>query len=133
MFENLQDRIAGTVLLGLDVAVEFATLGEYRLVDPGFDPAPIQTTPDPGPRRRLIELADVDFTLLPRPSTALARATAPAGTAVATPSVVVATPCQGRRRGGGGVRHVVAPDRAPRRSRGGAVPPPAQLCLPLDA
>src|SRR4029079_13281346 len=78
MFENLSDRIAGTLLMGLDVAVEFATLGELRLVDPALAPASIPpstaavaTLPARHPRFRIDE---VDFTLLPKPSTALARA-----------------------------------------------------------
>src|SRR3954453_18206745 len=40
MFESMTDRIAGTLLMGLDVAVEFATLGEFRLVEAGASPAP---------------------------------------------------------------------------------------------
>src|SRR3954449_3091520 len=40
MFESMTDRIAGTVLMGLDVAVEFATLGEYRLVEADISPPP---------------------------------------------------------------------------------------------
>ena len=126
MFEKL--------LTSLDLAVEFATLGEYRLVDP-YLVSP--STTDFGrtrPERRLIELADVDRGLLPRPSTALARATAPAGAAVVSPSArraAVAPPpatCEVRRRGD-------APDavrRPQRRARGGSVQPAAQLCLLVD-
>ena len=129
MFENLQDRIAGTVLLGLDVAVEFATLGEYRVVDPDLAPALISVGPESAARRRrLIELEDVDFTLLPKPSTALARATAPAGSAVATPSVVVAPPCERRHRG----MPSQPVEHPPRRTRAGSVQPAAQLCLLVD-
>src|SRR3954467_11551915 len=40
MFETMTDRIAGTVLMGLDVAVEFATLGEFRLVEAERSPTP---------------------------------------------------------------------------------------------
>ena len=126
MFEKL--------LTSLDLAVEFATLGEYRLVDP-YLVSP--STTDFGrtrPERRLIELADVDRGLLPRPSTALARATAPAGTAVVAPSARRALPqlapavCEVRRRAD-------APEPVRRqqgRARAGAVQPAAQLCLALD-
>ena len=49
MFETLSDRIAGTLLTGLDVAVEFATLGEFRLVDPALFPAPAPVTENAAP------------------------------------------------------------------------------------
>jgi hypothetical protein len=133
MFENLSDRIAGGLLVGLDVAVEFATLGEVRLVDPELFPAETSTVTtawagQAEPRRRLIELADVDHSLLPQPSTALARAAAPAGDLAATRSVVVAAPCERRRRSDSPkpVR------RQPTRARGGSVQPAAQLCLLVD-
>src|SRR5438477_10661783 len=130
MFENLSDRIAGSVLLGLDVAVEFATLGEFRLVDPDdLFPAAIDT-PASTPRKRLIELDDVDRSLLPQPSTALARAAAPAGAPAATRSVVVAAPCEQRRRADAPTSTRRATPRP--RQRTGAPKPPAQLCLLVD-
>jgi hypothetical protein len=131
MFENLSDRIAGGLLVGLDVAVEFATLGEFRLVDPDLFPADTahtSTAVDLHARRRVIELADVDRSLLPQPSTALARAAAPAGAPAATRGVVVSAPCERRRRG----EAPRAAKRAPVRTRGGSVQPPAQLCLLVD-
>ena len=125
MFENLQDRLAGTLLMGLDVAVEFATLGEFRLVEPELAPAPTAR------RSRVIALEDVDRSLLPKPSTALARATVPAGTAVASASEAPAAAprCERRRR-----EAAIAPSakRAPVRVRGGAVQGPVQLCLAVD-
>jgi hypothetical protein len=129
MFENLSDRLAGTLLMGLDVAVEFATLGEFRLVDPDLVLAP---TPSPTYGAPLVRRPapgapfDVDFDLLPRPATALARATRPepAAPAVVAPGPVV---CDVRRRRGTEttkkVKHQVA------RTRGGAVQPAEQLCL----
>ena len=125
MFENLSDRLAGTLLMGLDVAVEFATLGEFRVVEAEPLSAP---TPQ---RARLISLEDVDRSLLPKPSTALARATAPAGAAVVLPSVppTAAPRCERRRR-----EATIAPPakRAPVRVRGGAVQSAVQLCLAVD-
>jgi hypothetical protein len=141
MFDNFSDRIAGTLLMGLDVAVEFATLGEFRLVDPAVataGPAPPASLPMSldvrrPHRRRLLELEDVDRALLPRPSTALARATAPAGIAVAAssaqPRPATPTTCERRRRRdtpGPGAR------RTPSRARAGAIQAPVQLCLLLD-
>jgi hypothetical protein len=129
MFENLSDRLAGTLLMGLDVAVEFATLGEFRLVDPDLvlAPTPLPTYGAPLVRRPAPGAPfDVDFDLLPRPATALARAARPEPVAL---SAVAPSPvaCAIRRRRGTEpakkVKHPVS------RTRGGAVQPPEQLCL----
>jgi len=136
MFESMTDRIAGTFLMGLDVAVEFATLGEFRLVDPDqaspsipfdFDAAPLMRRP----ARSAATAAD--RSLLPGPSTAVARATLPED----TPPIrlrmpprstlrAVVPPARSRTRPATPVRP--APKAAPR-SRGGAVTPGTQLCL----
>jgi len=73
----MTDRIAGTLLMGLDVAVEFATLGEFRLVEADLAPAPDDFRAAPLVRRPT-RLADVDpdQRLLPPASTAIARAAA---------------------------------------------------------
>src|SRR5690349_24480899 len=74
MFETMTDRITGTVLMGLDVAVEFATLGEFRLVEADAGPTPdlFQAAPFV---RRPAQLAAItpDPRLLPPASTAIAR------------------------------------------------------------
>lgn len=78
MFETMTDRIAGTLLMGLDVAVEFATLGEFRIVETEFGSAPFDYNAAPLMRRpgRSAPLA-TDRSLLPGPSTAIARAMQP--------------------------------------------------------
>src|SRR3954462_511494 len=100
MFETMTDRIAGTLLMGLDVAVEFATLGEFRLVEAGapppphlFQPAPPARHPPPAQDlfkaaplvRRPARRASVepDRQLLPPASTAIARAAAESAARVA--------------------------------------------------
>src|SRR4051794_37333618 len=83
MFELMTDRIAGTLLMGLDVAVEFATLGEFRLVEgdsatsDDFQPAPLVRRPS-----HLSAVAR-DQKLLPPASTAIARAAAESAARVA--------------------------------------------------
>ena len=74
MFEEMTDRIAGTLLMGLDVAVEFATLGEFRLVEADASPASDDFQALPLVRRPA-SLAAVtpDRQLLPPASTAIAR------------------------------------------------------------
>jgi hypothetical protein len=153
MFESMTDRIAGTVLMGLDVAVEFATLGEYRLVEADLAPASAEFQAAPLVRRptRLAEVAP-DNRLLPPASTAIARAAAEsAARAAARRGQRAAGRDSGVRRptpnpfalpGGRGAATVIpnAPRRravvppparvktAPR-TRGGAVEAGAQLCL----
>jgi hypothetical protein len=129
MFENLSDRLAGTLLMGLDVAVEFATLGEFRLVDPDLvlAPTPPPTYGAPLARRPAPGAPfDVDFDLLPKPATALARATRPEPVA---PTVVAPSPvvCDARRRRG--TESAKKGTHSRPRVRGGAVQPPEQLCL----
>ena len=83
MFETMTDRIAGTVLMGLDVAVEFATLGEYRLVEADA-PAPDDFQAAPLVRRPAnLSAVATDQKLLPPASTAIARAAAESAARVA--------------------------------------------------
>src|SRR5436190_2480555 len=83
MFEEMTDRIAGTLLMGLDVAVEFATLGEFRLVE-ADGPAPDHFQVAPLVRRPAHPSAVArDQRLLPPASTATARAAAESAARVA--------------------------------------------------
>jgi hypothetical protein len=136
MFESMTDRIAGTLIMGLDVAVEFATLGEFRLVDPALASAPIPYNADAAPLvRRPPRLAslEADRSLLPGPSTAIARASVPdepAPIRLRMPPRAslrpVVPPAHARTRPATPMRAATKP---PARSRGGAVKPGAQLCL----
>src|SRR5947209_5173804 len=144
MFESMTDRLAGTLLMGLDVAVEFATLGEFRLVEadgPAHDdfiPAPVVRRP-----ARLDDVA-TDSTLLPPASTAIARAAAESAARAAARrktarpplgrSGKATIPSARRRRPAtrvqtplhGSVSH--SAKTAPRK-RGGAVEAGTQMCL----
>jgi hypothetical protein len=136
MFESMTDRIAGTVLMGLDVAVEFATLGEFRLVDPELGSAhtPFDLDAAPLMRRPARSTApQTDRSLLPAPATALGRATQPAE----SPPIrlrmpprstlrAVVPPARTRTRPATSVRPAAKPST---RTRGGAVAPGTQLCL----
>jgi hypothetical protein len=137
MFENLSDRIAGTLLMGLDAAVEFATLGEFRVVDhepalasmsPSTAAAPLARRPD------RFRAWDVDRDLLPTPATAIARASRPQPMPerVRTTRVAPVQPvrCDRRRRRGSAPAEPVG--RTQPRTRAGAVQPAAQLCLLTD-
>jgi hypothetical protein len=145
MFESMTDRIAGTLLMGLDVAVEFATLGEFRLVEADASPAPDDFQPAPLVRRPAhLEQVQPDLGLLPPASTAIARAAAESAARVAERRRPVAPPIkQGakavipsapRRRTATATRPP-APARprgeakAAPRKRGGAVEAGTQLCL----
>jgi hypothetical protein len=147
MFPALTDRLAGAVLMGLDVAVEFATLGEFRLVDPDL-PASSSAVGSAAPlaRRPQRSASQPNRSILPGPATAAARATGPEPgpvlpvppvlrgaqpaprTAEPVPDLVAAVRCGAGRR-----RHPADPARQParpaKRKRAGAVQPPAQLCL----
>jgi hypothetical protein len=136
MFESMTDRIAGTLLMGLDVAVEFATLGEFRLVDAepatatvpfNFDSAPLMRRPARSTAPR------TDRSLLPAPATALARATQPEE----SPPIrlrmpprstlrAVVPPARARTRPATPVRAAARPAT---RTRSGAVQASTQLCL----
>jgi hypothetical protein len=142
MFESMTDRIAGTVLMGLDVAVEFATLGEYRLVDADASPAPDDFQAAPLVRRPT-RLASVepDRLLLPPASTAIARAAAESAARVAARRKAAGPPLQAGaksvipsapRRRVAGPSTPVRPRQAVKptpRKRGGAVEAGTQLCL----
>ncbi|MFL5842177.1 MAG: hypothetical protein ACJ77Z_17150 [Thermoleophilaceae bacterium] len=132
----MTDRIAGTLLMGLDVAVEFATLGEFRLVDAARAPAPTPFNFDLAPLMRRPARAAApraDRSLLPAPATALARATQPQD----SPPIrlrmpprstfrAVVPPARARTRPATPVRPAAKPST---RTRGGAVRAGAQLCL----
>jgi hypothetical protein len=136
MFESMTDRIAGTVLMGLDVAVEFATLGEFRLVDPELVSAPAPSNADAAPlMRRPARSAttQTDRSLLPAPSTALARATQ----TEETPPIrlrmpprstlrAVVPPARARTRPSSPIR---PPAKQSARTRAGSVQAGTQLCL----
>jgi hypothetical protein len=126
MFEEMTDRIAGTLLMGLDVAVEFATLGEFRLVEADASPAPYDFQAAPLVRRPArMTAVEPDRRLLPPASTAIARAAAESAARVAA------------RRGGA---RAVALDRAGMASgkavipsaprRRSAAPAPARAASP---
>lgn len=128
MFDTVTDRIAGTLLMGLDVAVEFATLGEFRVVDPDYALAPTETADIPVPLLRRPgsgAVLELDRNLLPAPATALAQAAVPA------PVFAPAPRCQQRRRPA--AAHAPEPVKRPiPRKRVGAVQPAGQLCLLAD-
>ena len=145
MFETMTDRIAGTVLLGLDVAVEFATLGEFRLVDADASPAPDDFRAAPLVRRPAhLSTVQADLSLLPPASTAIARAAAESAARVANrrkvagpllkPGAKAVIPSATRRRAAGPARPSVPVRQAAHakpapRKRGGAVEAGTQLCL----
>ena len=144
MFESMTDRIAGTFLMGLDVAVEFATLGEFRLVEADASPAPDHFQAAPLVRRpaRLASI-EPDQQLLPPASTAIARAAAESAARVAqrrkparpplSPVAKAVIPSAPRRRAANAARPAapVHPRgaKAASRKRGGAVESGTQLCL----
>src|SRR4051794_39623998 len=141
MFESMTDRIAGTLLMGLDVAVEFATLGEFRLVEADASPAPDLFQAAPLVRRpaRLATMQP-DRQLLPPASTAIARAAAESAARVAARRKPARPPLQHgakavipsppRRRATTPARPTpTRPAAAKPRQRGGAVESSAQLCL----
>jgi hypothetical protein len=136
MFEEMTDRIAGTLLMGLDVAVEFATLGEFRIVEADASPAPYDFQPIPLVRRpSQLGALDTDVRLLPAASTAIARAAAESAARVADRRKPAHPPLES------GAKAVIpsAPRRRPAgpapalrptpRKRGGAVEAGSQLCL----
>ena len=145
MFETMTDRIAGTFLMGLDVAVEFATLGEYRLVE-ADTPAPDDFQAAPLVRRPAnLTAVAADQKLLPPASTAIARAAAesaaraaarraparpPLRATVAGKAVIPSAPRRRQAKAtpsrSAGVHH--APKAAPRK-RAGSVEAAKQLCL----
>ena len=144
MFETMTDRIAGTVLMGLDVAVEFATLGEYRLVEADaprsddFQPAPLVRRP------ANLSAATRDQKLLPPASTAIARAAAESAARVAERRSPARPPLRPgaegkavlpnarRRRPASPPAHAAVAHAATKphpRKRAGAVESGTQLCL----
>lgn len=147
MFESMTDRIAGTVLMGLDVAVEFATLGEFRLVEADASPAPDSFQAAALVRRPArLDAVATKPNLLPPASTAIARAAAQSAARVAarrpTPRLEdllapktggkAVIPSAARRRPASGPARVVAAHAAAKthpRKRAGAVSATEQLCL----
>src|SRR6476469_2263348 len=99
MFEDMTDRIAGTLLIGLDVAVEFATLGEFRIVEADGSPAPDSFQAAPLVRRPArLATVDTDLQLLPRASTAIARAAADSAARGASRRKAARPPVQARAK-----------------------------------
>jgi hypothetical protein len=147
MFESMTDRIAGTLLMGLDVAVEFATLGEFRLVEADASPVPDLFQAAPLVRRPArLGTPELDRRLLPPASTAIARAAAESAARVAArrkpggppvkPGTKAVIPSATRRRSARPARpltpaHASASARGVTkpRKRGGAVDGGTQLCL----
>jgi hypothetical protein len=137
MFESMTDRIAGTVLMGLDVAVEFATLGEFRLVEADASPAPYDFQAAPLVRRPArLATPQLDPKLLPPASTAIARlAAASAERAAARRGIPrpqfkagekAVIPSAPRRRP---PASRITASKAAGRKRAGAVERSDQLCL----
>lgn len=138
MFESMTDRIAGTLLMGLDVAVEFATLGEFRLVEADASPTPDDFQAAPLVRRPAnLAAVSANQALLPPASTAIARAAAASAERAAARRRPARPPLEpggkavlpsARRR-----RPATAPARAAAkgssRKRPGAVEAGTQLCL----
>ena len=128
MFDQLSDRIATAVATGLDIAVEFATLGEYRLAGVPAPGAPAPAAPRP--RGQVFDgsrfLASAPAAVLPKPSTAAIRPKA------APAPDVLGVCCEGRSRAKAakarGAKPVTASQPRPR-ARLGAVTPAEQLCL----
>lgn len=121
--------------MGLDVAVEFATLGEFRLVEADASPAPDNFRAAPLVRRPAhLTTLQADRQLLPPASTAIARAAAESAARVAerrkpagpplSPGGKSVIPSAPRRR----VANPARPAPAARK-RGGAVEANKQLCL----
>lgn len=142
MFESMTDRIAGTLLMGLDVAVEFATLGEFRLVEADASPASDDFQALPLVRRPVLSAVTPDRQLLPPASTAIARAAAESAARVAARRKPARPPIKSgttliasapRRRAATPVRPAAParprPAAAKPRQRGGAVEANTQLCL----
>src|SRR3954465_6812623 len=136
MFESMTDRIAGTLLMGLDVAVEFATLGEFRLVDADASPAPDDFVAAPLVRRPArLDAVTADRALLPPASTAIARAAAESAARAAArraPGRPALKPAAGKAVIPSAPRRRPAPtgrQKAAHRQRGGAVESSTQLCL----
>jgi hypothetical protein len=120
--------------MGLDVAVEFATLGEFRIVEADAFPAPDDFQALPLVRRPAhLATLQPDRALLPPASTAIARAAAESAARVAERRRPASPPLQSgtkatipsapRRRSTNPARGAHA------RKRGGAVEANSQLCL----
>src|SRR3954468_957620 len=143
MFESMTDRIAGTALMGLPAAVEFAPPGEFPPGDPDAPPAPYDFQPAPLVRRPArLDAVATDTRLLPPASTAIARAAAESAARAAarrgtTPRIdEFLTPKSGaravipsapRRRPASDPAGIGASGKS--RKRGGTVEAGSQLCL----
>jgi hypothetical protein len=125
MFESMTDRIAGTLLMGLDVAVEFATLGEFRLVEADVSPTPDHFQAAPLVRRPArLATVEPDSQLLPPASAARVAQRRKAARPPLAAGAKAVIPSAPRRR-------ATEPARvaAHSRKRGGAVEANKQLCL----
>ena len=124
MFDQLSDRVATALVTGLDIAVEFATLGEYRLAVPAEQQAAPIAPPRPARGRQVFDGSSLFVpgpgAGLPRPATAAVRDETPA-----TPAVL-AICSEARTRSKKAHPETLRPRT---RTRGGAVKAPEQLCL----
>src|SRR5947209_19102514 len=115
MFEGCGARFGDLLLRGIDCALEFATLGEYRLAAP---PATVRTGGTTPPKQRVSPLARAVM-----PATPAARLRLE----LATQAAARDRACEARSVS---ARRTRAVDAAPRgRTRGGAASPPPQPCL----
>lgn len=123
--------------MGLDVAVEFATLGEFRLVEADAPRTPDAFQAAPLVRRPArLTPAERDQKLLPPASTAIARAAAASAERAAArrrpvrpslrPGTRAVVPSAPRRRPASSPRSAA---KAAARKRAGAVETGSQLCL----
>jgi hypothetical protein len=116
MFEASGGRFGDLLLRGIDCALEFATLGEYRLVAPSASTRASGTAPQKQ-----------------RPGPPLARTVMPATAAarlrleLAAEAAVRDRACEARSVSERRSRAVESPPR--RRMRGGSAPAPPQLCI----
>jgi hypothetical protein len=131
MFDRLSTQLATALVTGLDVAVEFATLGEYRLAHELEGPQAALEAPRPLLTPRVFDGGAAEMATpvlvdrLPRPASRAAGAPLPE-----TPAVMTVCASAQRRRSGAvaPAAAVTAPSRRSR-SRGGAVTAAEQLCL----
>src|SRR5947209_8224277 len=113
MFEGGGTRVGDLLLRGLDCALEFATLGEYRLGTPAavgeHEPDEAASGPLPRPAAKVVP-----------PATAAGRRLQAGSVAAADPRNCEWRAAAGRRRGADPARRA--------RARGGATPRPPQAC-----
>jgi hypothetical protein len=121
MFEASETRFSDLLRRSLDCALEFATLGEYRLRTRG---QPLERDLDAPPRARASTSADPVTARVVMPATAAGRARHE----LLLEAAIADRACEGRsRRSGPGA------GRRQSRNREGAAAPSPQPCLWVDA